>query len=41
MNVNHDKGYVDLKVLDGELRVDLGGISAGGGADEESIQQRS
>ena len=41
MSVNHDKGYAELKVLKGEIRVDLAGISAEGGASQEAIQQRS
>ncbi len=41
MSVNHDKGYVELKVLKGELRVDLAGISSEGGASQEAIEQRS
>ena len=41
MSVNHDKGYVQLKVLKGELRVDLAGISSEGGASQEAIEQRS
>jgi hypothetical protein len=34
-------GYVELKVLKGELRVDLAGISSEGGASQEAIEQRS
>ena len=41
MSVNHDKGYAELKVLKGEIRVDLAGISAEGGASQEAIEQRS
>ena len=41
MSVNHDKGYAELKVLKGEIRVDLAGSSAEGGASQEAIEQRS
>ena len=41
MSVNHDKGYAELKVLKGEIRVDLAGISAEGSASQEAIEQRS
>ena len=41
LTVNKDKQYAEIKVLDGKIRVELSGISADGGTNAESIQERS